>query len=131
MSDEAAGFTAIISVFAASLIVGELLRRAIVSPRFQRIYRISLIRVRRWWRTVKGPPPKKHGVIPHDTEPFGLPAELRAYLHDYQVSLRPGRPYVGLGEAVQLEPTPRIMDASRCCNCAGYKPVSLEQDNYD
>jgi len=87
--------------------------------------RKTLARIRRIWRTVKGPPPRKHGVIPYDYEIRNLSAEFRPYLKDSTLMLRPGKPYVGLGEAVQLRPIPHILDASRCCNCAGYKPQPI------
>jgi len=59
--------------------------------------RLSLL-TRRWWRVVKGPPPKKHGVIPYDKEKNFVEDYIwlnskreRPYLYDYSLCLRPGR----------------------------------------
>jgi len=68
-----------------------------------------LARIRKYYRTMKGPPPKVHGVIPDDPEqeyidfdyPYaanqewlnGQLPDKRRYLHDPSLMLRPGRAY--------------------------------------
>ena len=70
----------------------------------KRLWRRSSLHIRKWWRVMKGPPLKLHGVIPYDREkPFvnnnvwlNSKAE-RPYLQDYSLCLRPGRAYRRIG----------------------------------
>lgn len=94
-------------------------------------YRKTLARIRRWYRTIKGPPPRKHGIIPRDTEILGLPASERSYLHDLSLSLRPARAYYRYVR--DFEPwqedkavSRNILDASSDPDKAGYKPSPLD-----
>ena len=58
---------------------------------YQVKYKKLLAHIRKWWRVMKGPPPRKHGVIPIDYEPHNLPIQRRYYRSDYSLMLRPGR----------------------------------------
>ncbi len=88
--DPALGFMILLEVLIGALIVGEVLRRLLAkSPRYYRHLKVS---AKRWIKVFKSQP-RRHGVIPKDYEPFGLPASQRPYLHDYSLSLRPGRAY--------------------------------------
>jgi hypothetical protein len=111
---------AIVIVFGASLVAGELLRRFVLNKRARRKATLS---VRRFVQVMTEPKP--HLSRPKDTEPHGLPAHERRYLNDSLLMLRPARAYFQLPEGHQIKPIPRN-PKYYTPDHAGWRPESLE-----